>query len=122
MVYINDSREMFNKWQAQRWWEENADKVMELYNVQRLNRQALPVPTLPRSEDEVQNIKILFFLVDSGRREHKIQFFAIRHYPSKAPAWHPLRIYQARAAVQRQKPHRWMLLQGPQAPLRTNYP
>lgn len=50
---INDSREMFNKWQAQRWWEENADKVMELYNVQRLNRQALPVPTPLRSEEVV---------------------------------------------------------------------
>jgi len=47
------SREMFNKWQAQRWWAENYDKVMELYNVQRFNRQAFPLPTPPRSEDEV---------------------------------------------------------------------
>lgn len=47
------SREIFNKWQAQRWWAENYDKVMELYNVQRLNRQAFPLPTPPRSEDEV---------------------------------------------------------------------
>lgn len=44
---------MFNKWQAQRWWAENYDKVMELYNVQRFNRQAVPLPTPPRSEDEV---------------------------------------------------------------------
>ena len=44
---------MFNKWQAQRWWAENYEKVMELYNVQRLNRQAFPLPTPPRSEDEV---------------------------------------------------------------------
>lgn len=44
---------MFNKWQAQKWWQENYDKVMELYNVQRLNRQAFPLPTPPRSEDEV---------------------------------------------------------------------
>ncbi|KAL0315813.1 UNVERIFIED_CONTAM: protein Brevis radix-like 4 [Sesamum radiatum] len=43
---------MFNKWQAQRWWAENCDKVMELYNVQRLNRQAFPVPSTPRSEDD----------------------------------------------------------------------
>lgn len=47
------SREIFNKWQAQRWWAENYDKVMELYNVQRFNRQAVPLPTPPRSEDEV---------------------------------------------------------------------
>ncbi|KAK6914713.1 Brevis radix (BRX) domain [Dillenia turbinata] len=49
---IRFSREMFNKWQAQRWWAENYDKVMELYNVQRFNRQAVPLPTPPRSEDE----------------------------------------------------------------------
>ncbi|KAK9275806.1 hypothetical protein L1049_023076 [Liquidambar formosana] len=49
---IRFSREMFNKWQAQRWWAENYDRVMELYNVQRLNRQAFPLPTPPRSEAE----------------------------------------------------------------------
>ncbi|KAK8629029.1 hypothetical protein V6N13_077888 [Hibiscus sabdariffa] len=49
---IRFSREMFNKWQAQRWWAENYDKVMELYNVQRLNHQAVPLSTPPRSEDE----------------------------------------------------------------------
>ncbi|KAK6120378.1 hypothetical protein DH2020_045858 [Rehmannia glutinosa] len=48
---IRFSREMFNKWQAQRWWAENSEKVMELYNVQRLNPQAFPLPTTPRSED-----------------------------------------------------------------------
>ncbi|KAI3801213.1 hypothetical protein L1987_29317 [Smallanthus sonchifolius] len=49
---IRFSRDMFNKWQAQKWWQENYDKVMELYNVQRLNRQVFPLPTPPRSEDE----------------------------------------------------------------------
>ncbi|KAK6236526.1 hypothetical protein QUC31_020308 [Theobroma cacao] len=49
---IRFSREMFNKWQAQRWWAENYDRVMELYNVQRFNRHAFPLPTPPRSEDE----------------------------------------------------------------------
>ncbi|MQM04317.1 hypothetical protein Taro_037121 [Colocasia esculenta] len=47
---IRFNREMFNKWQAQRWWGENYDRIMELYNVQRFSRQALPTP--PRSEDE----------------------------------------------------------------------
>lgn len=49
---IRFSREMFNKWQAQRWWAENYDKVMELYNVQRYSRDVFPLPTPPRSEDE----------------------------------------------------------------------
>ncbi|KAG2728717.1 hypothetical protein I3843_01G212700 [Carya illinoinensis] len=54
---IRFSREMFNKWQAQRWWAENYDKVMELYNVQRFNHQAVPLPTPPRSEDESSKIE-----------------------------------------------------------------
>ncbi|KAK1273455.1 Protein Brevis radix-like 1 [Acorus gramineus] len=43
-------REMFNKWQAQRWWGENYDRIMELYNVQRFNRQGLTTP--PRSSQD----------------------------------------------------------------------
>ncbi|XP_039122433.1 protein BREVIS RADIX-like isoform X2 [Dioscorea cayenensis subsp. rotundata] len=49
---IRFSRELFNKWQAQRWWGENFDRIMELYNVQRFSRQALATPT--RSEDDEQ--------------------------------------------------------------------
>ncbi|KAM7257966.1 hypothetical protein ACFE04_013707 [Oxalis oulophora] len=49
---IRFSREMFNKWQAQRWWAENYDRIMELYNVRRLNHQAVPLSTPSRSEDE----------------------------------------------------------------------
>ncbi|WCJ20614.1 Protein BREVIS RADIX [Euphorbia peplus] len=45
---IRFSRDMFNKWQAQHWWGENYDRIMELYNVQRFNRQSLNTP--PRSE------------------------------------------------------------------------
>ena len=54
------SREMFNKWQAQRWWGENYDRIMELYNVQRFNRQALNTPS--RSEDGV--IHLLLHLLN----------------------------------------------------------
>ncbi|KAL3818326.1 hypothetical protein ACJIZ3_004231 [Penstemon smallii] len=46
---IRFSREMFDKWQAQRWWGENYDRIMELYNVQKFNQQALNTPG--RSED-----------------------------------------------------------------------
>ncbi|CAO2840257.1 unnamed protein product [Amaranthus hypochondriacus] len=49
---IRFSRELFNKWQAQRWWAENYDKVMELYNVQKFNQQGVPSGTPSRSEDE----------------------------------------------------------------------
>ncbi|XP_039071606.1 protein Brevis radix-like 4 isoform X2 [Hibiscus syriacus] len=49
---IRFSREMFNKWHAQRWWSENYDRIKELYNVQRLNRNAFALPTPPISEDE----------------------------------------------------------------------
>ncbi|KAG9151059.1 hypothetical protein Leryth_002642 [Lithospermum erythrorhizon] len=49
---IRFNRDMYNKFQAQRWWAENYERVMELYNVQRLNRQAFPLPTTARSEDE----------------------------------------------------------------------
>ncbi|KAM0007620.1 putative brevis radix (BRX) domain, protein BREVIS RADIX [Helianthus debilis subsp. tardiflorus] len=48
---------MFNKRQAQRWWAENSDKVMELYNVQRCNHQGVPVPAPPKAEDESSNIR-----------------------------------------------------------------
>ncbi|XP_047333964.1 protein Brevis radix-like 4 isoform X2 [Impatiens glandulifera] len=51
------SREMFNKWQAQRWWGENYEKVMELYNVQRMNRQAFPLPITSSSRIEDEGIE-----------------------------------------------------------------
>ncbi|KAL8498634.1 hypothetical protein ACS0TY_021829 [Phlomoides rotata] len=46
---IRFSREMFDKWQAQRWWGENFDRIMELYNVQKFNQQVMNTPG--RSED-----------------------------------------------------------------------
>ncbi|KAK1416911.1 hypothetical protein QVD17_26030 [Tagetes erecta] len=53
---IRFSREMFNKRQAQRWWAENSDKVMELYNVQHFNHQGVPVPAPPKSEEEISKL------------------------------------------------------------------
>lgn len=41
---IRFSRDMFDKWQAQRWWGENFDRIMELYNVQRFHQQAIDTP------------------------------------------------------------------------------
>lgn len=49
---IRFSREIFNKWQAQRWWAENQDRVIELYNVQRFSHYGVPLPTPPWLEDE----------------------------------------------------------------------
>ncbi|KAL9224676.1 hypothetical protein vseg_000688 [Gypsophila vaccaria] len=53
---IRFSRDMFNKMQAQKWWTENYEKIMELYNVQRLSRNAFPLPLTPRSEDEISKM------------------------------------------------------------------
>ncbi|XP_051131762.1 protein Brevis radix-like 4 [Andrographis paniculata] len=52
---IRFSRDMFNKWQAQRWWAENSEKVMELYNVQRFSPGSIPLPATPRSEDDTSS-------------------------------------------------------------------
>uniref|UniRef100_A0A7N0TYD0 BRX domain-containing protein n=1 Tax=Kalanchoe fedtschenkoi TaxID=63787 RepID=A0A7N0TYD0_KALFE len=54
---IQFSREMFNKWEAQRWWGQNYERVMELYNVQRSIRQAEPLNAPPRSEDESSKLE-----------------------------------------------------------------
>ncbi|CAH1419569.1 unnamed protein product [Lactuca virosa] len=56
---IRFSREMFNKRQAQRWWAENCEKVMELYNVQHFNHQGVPLPAPPKSEDEGSKMESL---------------------------------------------------------------
>ncbi|EES05668.2 hypothetical protein BDA96_04G287600 [Sorghum bicolor] len=43
---IRFSRDIFNKWEAQRWWGENYDRVVELYNVQTFSRQqGISTPT-----------------------------------------------------------------------------
>ncbi|KAK8921768.1 Protein Brevis radix-like 1 [Platanthera zijinensis] len=49
---IRFSREMYNKWQAQHWWAENHQKVMELYNLEGFNHRAITLPIPPTSEDE----------------------------------------------------------------------
>ncbi|XP_073313686.1 protein Brevis radix-like 1 isoform X1 [Primulina huaijiensis] len=68
---IRFSREMFDKWQAQRWWGENYEKIMELYNVQRFNQQALNTPG--RSED--------------GRDSTYSRLGSIRESPRMTPAF-----------------------------------
>lgn len=49
---------MFDKRQAQKWWAENFEKVMELYNVQQFNQQSVPFPTPPASKDEVYTLSV----------------------------------------------------------------
>lgn len=49
---------MYDKWQAQKWWGDNNERIMELYNVRRFSRQVLPTP--PRSDDgEVSRCRCL---------------------------------------------------------------
>ncbi|KAJ6308386.1 hypothetical protein OIU76_018049 [Salix suchowensis] len=73
---IRFSREMFNKWQAQRWWGENYDRIMELYNVQRFNQQALHTP--PRSEDEQRDSS--YSRMESARESPMAPSFTPRNY------------------------------------------
>ncbi|XP_021665036.2 protein BREVIS RADIX isoform X2 [Hevea brasiliensis] len=84
---IRFSREMFDKWQAQRWWGENFDRIMELYNVQRFNRQALHTP--PRSEDERDS----YYLRMGSARESPMvasSFTPRNHYkPSGSKGYFP---------------------------------
>ncbi|XP_074588552.1 protein Brevis radix-like 4 [Curcuma longa] len=68
---IRFSQDMFDQYQAQRWWEENYDDVMELYNVQRFNHQAMPLPTPPRSEDEVKKGCALGCSASDSLEQHK---------------------------------------------------
>ncbi|XP_073157381.1 protein Brevis radix-like 4 [Henckelia pumila] len=56
---VRFSQEMFNKWQAHRWWTDNCEKVMELYNVQRLNRQAFPLPTTPTISSQDHDMRLI---------------------------------------------------------------
>ncbi|KAM7252170.1 hypothetical protein ACFE04_024053 [Oxalis oulophora] len=73
---IRFSREMFNKWQAQRWWGENYDRIMELYNVQRFNRQALSTP--PRSEDDQRDSN--YSRLTSARESPMAKDWTPRHH------------------------------------------
>lgn len=68
---VLSSQDMFDQYQAQRWWEENYDDVMELYNVQRFNHQAMPLPTPPRSEDEVKKGCALGCSASDSLGQHK---------------------------------------------------
>jgi hypothetical protein len=62
---IRFSREMFNKWEAQRWWGENYDRVVELYNVQTFSRQqGFSTPT--SSVDEAMQVTSVPSLVSKS--------------------------------------------------------
>uniref|UniRef100_A0A0D9W8Z4 BRX domain-containing protein n=1 Tax=Leersia perrieri TaxID=77586 RepID=A0A0D9W8Z4_9ORYZ len=49
---IRFSREIFNKWEAQRWWGENYDRIVELYNVQTFSGRQQGVSTPTSSVDD----------------------------------------------------------------------
>jgi len=55
---IRFSRELFSEWKAQRWWAENYDKVMTLYNVHaHAKDESAAVPTPPRSDQDERDSK-----------------------------------------------------------------
>jgi len=61
------SREIFNKWEAQRWWGENYDRVVELYNVQTFSRQ-LGVSTPSSSvDDATTQVRVVWVVLHAAR-------------------------------------------------------
>ncbi|KAL0407986.1 UNVERIFIED_CONTAM: protein Brevis radix-like 1 [Sesamum radiatum] len=70
---IRFSREMFDKWEAQRWWGENFDRIMELYNVQKFSQQVMDTPG--RSED--------------GRDSVYSRLGSVRESPRMTPRYKP---------------------------------
>ncbi|XP_011075025.1 protein Brevis radix-like 1 [Sesamum indicum] len=70
---IRFSREMFDKWEAQRWWGENFDRIMELYNVQKFSQQVMDTPG--RSED--------------GRDSIYSRLGSVRESPRMTPRYRP---------------------------------
>ncbi|KAL6911828.1 hypothetical protein ACP4OV_000633 [Aristida adscensionis] len=68
---IRFSREMFNKWEAQRWWGENYDRVVELYNVQTFSRQqGLSTPS--SSVDDATQRESSFYSRAGSTRESPV--------------------------------------------------
>lgn len=58
---------MFNKWEAQRWWGENYDRVVELYNVQTFRQQGLSTPS-SSIDDAMQVSRLQPYLFTSSSR------------------------------------------------------
>ncbi|KAF8750210.1 hypothetical protein HU200_012464 [Digitaria exilis] len=79
---IRFSREMFNKWEAQRWWGENYDRVVELYNVQTFSRQqGVSTPT-SSVDDATQRDSSSFYSRAGSTRESPVILpptMAVRH-------------------------------------------
>ncbi|KAH6757805.1 BREVIS RADIX-like 3 [Perilla frutescens var. hirtella] len=88
---IRFSREIFNKWQAQRWWAENQDKVIELYNVRRFSHHAVPLPTPPQLEDEISKIESV---EDSPETPRMIMERLPHHCRQNLPEQHPVQSHQ----------------------------
>ncbi|KAL2550292.1 Protein BREVIS RADIX [Forsythia ovata] len=55
-----ENREMFNKWEAQRWWGENYDRIMEFYNVQKFNQQSFNTPGRSKDGNRKAFVVMLF--------------------------------------------------------------
>ncbi|XP_020216220.1 protein BREVIS RADIX [Cajanus cajan] len=55
---IRFSRDIFDRWQAQKWWTENYERISELYNVHRYNQQDQNTTTPSRSDqDEITSFE-----------------------------------------------------------------
>jgi len=86
---------MFNKWEAQRWWGENYDRVVELYNVQTFSgQQGISTPT--SSIDDAAQVRrrlavstaglAYVFVLSSWIRPHQLKLLACRETRRSTPA------------------------------------
>ncbi|KAJ1440976.1 Brevis radix [Sesbania bispinosa] len=73
---IRFNREMFDRQQAQAWWGDNCDRIMELYNVHSFNQNA--ISTSQRFEDEQRGSSPVAAWLNSTARTHYYQSSASR--------------------------------------------
>uniref|UniRef100_A0A453FX55 BRX domain-containing protein n=1 Tax=Aegilops tauschii subsp. strangulata TaxID=200361 RepID=A0A453FX55_AEGTS len=98
---IRFSREMYYKWQAQRWCGDNNERIMELYNVRRFTRQVLPDP--PRDDDDAE-VSAQGFVCSRGSRSTRSRRWARRWAALRNDRRRPRRARRRGAAAQLPRP------------------
>ncbi|KAJ1440982.1 Brevis radix [Sesbania bispinosa] len=69
---IRFNREMFDRHQAQAWWGENYDRIMELYNVQSFNQNAISTSQRFEDEDQPGVLITIRVLPDGTKQIHRV--------------------------------------------------
>ncbi|KAK7289697.1 hypothetical protein RIF29_03547 [Crotalaria pallida] len=66
------NRNMFNQWQAQKWWDENRDKIVELYNFQRINKEDLNITPTPIEHEIVEQPREVHYPTLADTRDSRM--------------------------------------------------